>query len=561
MVFIGTGILLFKQFTVDPALYGGIGTSNYFALLLCAMVACVGLVKIPGEVCRGDVAAFVLFVYLLIHASVFHALQSREFYMCLSYFALYVVFRVINGMRLDDYVALAVMVCGIYQSFLVFGQLLGYEASNHFRFVVTGSFFNPGPCGIFLAGVFVLSVALLQKGYRKVGFSLPFVRYVVALVSLGMTLVAMVPTLSRAGWLGAAVGMILLYRQKIVRYIHERRYRVWMVLVVLVFLSLVYGLKTDSANGRLFIWRNVFSAYAEAPLFGVGINGFGHAYADAQHDYFKARNALEQEHEYTKRAGVVESAFNEPLALFLLLGTIGGGLGVCVLFFKLRRLTGYGCMVVSLLVSSIFSYPFYVPSIVILFLFALAQLPDRKIQPVYGLNWLVYGTMSGISLYFNWGEYAHREAYKTWKQESFLYQGEYYEGVIKEYEKLYPILQHDFKFLFEYGHSLHKVGEYEKSNVILKKGTLYSADPMFWNVIGNNFLAMEQYDQSEEAYLRAYYTCPNRLYPLYLLTKLEASKGDSLKMNYYARVLLNKRPKVPSSAVDEMKLEIRKLTE
>ena len=204
----GVSLLFLSQFQVADRFYGGIDTSNYFTLLLGTMVATVGLVKIPRTLYWGDVVAFLLFVYFLVHTWATQAMQSREFYLSISYFALYAVFRVIKGMRLTNYAALAVLLCGIYQSYLVLEQLLGYEASNHTRFVVTGSFFNPGPCGIFLAGVFVLAVAMMEKGYRKVGINLMFVRYVIACVAFGMILVAMVPTMSRAGWIGAAVGVI-----------------------------------------------------------------------------------------------------------------------------------------------------------------------------------------------------------------------------------------------------------------------------------------------------------------------------------------------------------------
>ena len=49
--------------------------------------------KAPKALYRGDAMVFVLFVYLLIHASLTHAMQSREFYLSISYFGLYVVFR------------------------------------------------------------------------------------------------------------------------------------------------------------------------------------------------------------------------------------------------------------------------------------------------------------------------------------------------------------------------------------------------------------------------------------------------------------------------------------
>ena len=561
IVFLGGCMLLLSQFQVTDGLYGGIDISNYFALLLGAMVAIVCLVKAPKALYRGDAMVFVLFVYLLIHASLTHAMQSREFYLSISYFGLYVVFRVIRAMRLANYVSFAVMFGGIYQSCLVLGQLLGYGISNHLRFVVTGSFFNPGPCGIFLAGVFVLAVAMMKKGYRKVGINLMFVRYVTACVTFGVTLVALVPTMSRAGWIGALVGVMLLYRREIVAWGNTRRR--WVIgggiVGMIVVLTLFYLLKKDSANGRLFIWQNTVSAYWKTPLFGVGIDGFERAFAEAQHDYFEKEKVLEQDNRHVEMAGVVESAFNEPLALFLLLGAVGGVLAAMVLFFKLQRLTAYSCVAVALLVASFFSYTFYIPSIAIVFLFAVAQLPDRRVRGGRYVNVLMFGIMGIVVLFFDFREFGLREAYRKWKNNAVYYTWEDYQSVVKEYGKLYPVLKNDFKFLFEYGHSLHKVGRYEESNIMLKRGIRHSADPMFWNIAGNNYLALKQYDQGMTAYLRAYYTCPNRVYPLYLLTKLEAERGDTTMMNYYGRILLGKRPKVPSLAVDEMKFEIRKM--
>ena len=561
IVFLGGCMLLLSQFQVTDGLYGGIDISNYFALLLGAMVAIVCLVKAPKALYRGDAMVFVLFVYLLIHASLTHAMQSREFYLSISYFGLYVVFRVIRAMRLANYVSFAVMFGGIYQSCLVLGQLLGYGISNHLRFVVTGSFFNPGPCGIFLAGVFVLAVAMMKKGYRKVGFNLMFVRYVTACVTFGVTLVALVPTMSRAGWIGALVGVMLLYRREVVAWGNTRRR--WVIgggiVGMIVVLTLFYLLKKDSANGRLFIWQNTVSAYWKTPLFGVGIDGFERAFAEAQHDYFEKEKVLEQDNRHVEMAGVVESAFNEPLALFLLLGAVGGVLTAMVLFFKLQRLTAYSCVAVALLVASFFSYTFYIPSIAIVFLFAVAQLPDRRVRGGRYVNVLMFGIMGIVVLFFDFREFGRREAYRKWKNNAVYYTWEDYQSVVEEYGKLYPVLKNDFKFLFEYGHSLHKVGRYEESNIMLKRGIRHSADPMFWNIAGNNYLALKQYDQGMTAYLRAYYTCPNRVYPLYLLTKLEAERGDTTMMNYYGRILLGKRPKVPSLAVDEMKFEIRKM--
>ena len=560
-VFLGGCLLLWGQFREVPGLYGGIETANYFASLLGAMVATVWLVKPPAILYRGEVAVFALFVYLMVHVYATRASESREFYLSISYFALYAVFRVVKGMRLGNCLSLALLLGGIWQAGLVLGQLFGFESSHHIRFAVTGSFFNPGPCGIFLSGVFVLAVAVVRKGYRRMGMNLMFVRYAVACVAFGAALVAMVPTMSRAGWLGALVGTVLLYRREIAGRL--RRCRRWMVGAgvagLLVLLAVFYLFKKDSADGRLFIWRNTVEACLSSPFFGVGIDGFERAYAETQHDFFAERDVLVQDCRYTELAGVVESAFNEPLALVLLLGFAGGSLAVTVLYFKLRRLTEYGCVAVALLVSSLFSYTFYIPSVVLLFLFALSQLPDRRIGRVRWVNAVMYGMMGVVALFFGFREYGHREVYREWKTNSIYYTGKDYRNAVDSYASCYPALRNDFRYLFEYGHSLHKAGHYEESNAILKRGTRYSADPMFWNVMGNNYLALKEYDLARQAYLRAYYTCPNRVYPLYLLTKLEAARKDTAGMHYYGRLLLEKRPKVPSTAVEEMKFEVRKI--
>ena len=69
IVFLGGCMLLLSQFQVTDGLYGGIDISNYFALLLGAMVAIVCLVKAPKALYRGDAMVFVLFVYSASHDS------------------------------------------------------------------------------------------------------------------------------------------------------------------------------------------------------------------------------------------------------------------------------------------------------------------------------------------------------------------------------------------------------------------------------------------------------------------------------------------------------------
>ena len=70
---------------------------------------------------------------------------------------------------------------------------------------------------------------------------------------------------------------------------------------------------------------------------------------------------------------------------------------------------------------------------------------------------------------------------------------------------------------------------------------------------------MKQYPQAESAFLKASHMVPNRLYPLYLLAKMYHESGQTDKAITTARLLLEKAPKVPSSATEEMKRDMQKL--
>ena len=80
---------------------------------------------------------------------------------------------------------------------------------------------------------------------------------------------------------------------------------------------------------------------------------------------------------------------------------------------------------------------------------------------------------------------------------------------------------------------------------------------MYHNVIGNNYKALRNYREAEAAYLTAYYTLPNRLYPLYLLAKLYDEQGDRKKFADMANIVLNFTPKVESINTENLKKEIQ----
>ena len=96
-----------------------------------------------------------------------------------------------------------------------------------------------------------------------------------------------------------------------------------------------------------------------------------------------------------------------------------------------------------------------------------------------------------------------------------------YSKIIDDYIRLYPQLNHDPKFVFEYAMMLNAEKRYEQADSILLRGLRISCDPMFYNVKGRNYHEMGAYRKAEACYMNATYLIPERIYPYYLLTKCQ----------------------------------------
>ena len=90
------------------------------------------------------------------------------------------------------------------------------------------------------------------------------------------------------------------------------------------------------------------------------------------------------------------------------------------------------------------------------------------------------------------------------------------EAFIKDYYELFPLLNDNPQFLFDFGSLLRDCGRYNDSNAMLRQGTSLSADPMFHILMGRNYEDMEEYDKADSLYDHAFrMSQPNRIYPLY----------------------------------------------
>ena len=85
---------------------------------------------------------------------------------------------------------------------------------------------------------------------------------------------------------------------------------------------------------------------------------------------------------------------------------------------------------------------------------------------------------------------------------------------------------------------------------------------MILNIIGKNYQALGQPKVAEHWYVRSTHRLPNRIYPYYLLAKLYAEHLEIFpreKLEWAARMVLEKEAKVESTAIRQMREDVKKL--
>lgn len=141
-----------------------------------------------------------------------------------------------------------------------------------------------------------------------------------------------------------------------------------------------------------------------------------------------------------------------------------------------------------------------------------------------------------------------------------LYHNQAYKKAAREYAKLYEILKHQPEFLFEGAQCFRKTNQPEHAAKWLERAVKLSSDPMFYYVMALNEQALGRYPQAERHLWYAIAILPDRIYPYYLLAKLYAEPAffQPDKMQEAVKVVMFRKPKVESTAIRQMREELKK---
>ena len=456
------------------------------------------------------------------------------------------------------------------------GQIVGIYPSNHSLFVLTGTFYNPGPYSGYLAAV--LPIAL----YRIMIFNgkkdrLSVVQYYLSMCVLLLICCVLPAGMSRAAWFASLLscGYVVLrvYHVRVKSIVSEHRHAVLGMLILgLLFVSGAYFMKRDSADGRLLIWKITSQAIAGNPWGEENGRTFSAIYGDAQERYFTDCEYSESE---AWVAGTPDFAFNEYLQTAVEYGVWVSVLLVTVLLMLLKiagsrkHLAGMGGCLVSLMVFACFSYPLHIPAIVSVWLLAVIVLSGEGLVMIkrkrYAVAVLLPVVVAGLTVSVNmYGMYYVRtRAVREWMPVRVLYHSGAFKAAVEEYGKLYDKMSWNKDFCFEYGRSLYKAENYAEAEKVLLKAMTVSGDPMILNILGRNAQESGEYGKAEMYLLRSTRRLPERVYPHYLLVKLYAEPEcfDRGKLIREAEYVLNADPKVNSTAIREMRQEVKKILE
>lgn len=483
-------------------------------------------------------------------------------------------------------ITLFFILTGLIEALWGLKQLYGFSPSQHSLFKTTGSFFNPGPYAGYLAMILPLAFYYILNDYRifKSRFKyiyIPFyIRWGISLLSFFSILLVLPATMSRASWIAGILGCLisgslyLLKTRDLKMYIKRFKKKLIFFLLGIIFIAIagligVYHLKKDSADGRTLIWKTSMEVIKKYPL-GVGLGNFSGVYGEKQAEYFASQKSTLQEQLV---AGNPEYGFNEYLQICIEFGVIPFLVFILIIIYtvyvgiKKKKYAVIGSFI-SLLTFAFMSYPFSVLPFLISFVFLIIVSSSRDYSRIQsytsksfwgiGILLLIFSSIAFMSIY---NRYPLYEAYKKWNKSKILYSVNIYKDVNEEYVKIYPYLNHEIQFLFEYAQSLSKTEQYEESNKVLDQAMKISCDPMLYNVMGKNYQALRNYNLAEQYFNKAAMIVPSRLYPYYLLAKLYDEMQDGERVCEMAQFIQSKEAKVHSTAVNEMREEMKSICE
>ena len=443
----------------------------------------------------------------------------------------------------------------IYGNIQYFGLLL--HGTN---FKIVGNFDNP-------AGYASMLTLSLPFVLHFTSFNKRCIKYIAWIVFI-IICTAVVLSASRVGILVVLVLIILFVLKQNKALLNVVIWKkIVFVFLLSIIISFLYYAKKDSADGRILIWRCTVDMIKEKPLFGHGYKSFEAKYMLYQAHYFEQY----PESNFALLADNVKHPFNEFLLLISEFGLIAFLLLVLFfirlaqIYFKNQNEKSFMLLLVwvAILILSCFSYPFQYPFTWLIVGFSVGSLSALSNQnnKQFQIYWIPKIFVSFLSITLLW--FTVREMYYVNKWYNIANQTTFGKThtIIREYECLYPYMDKNACFIYNYAARLNYVNDIEKSTEILTACEKIFNDYDVQMLKADNYKKQHDFYKAKDCYTLASRMCPNRFIPLYELANIYDSINQPDRALKLAIEIVNKPVKIPSATISSIKMKMKKRAE
>lgn len=325
--------------------------------------------------------------------------------------------------------------------------------------------------------------------------------------------------------------------------------RLLVLLGCIILLATLYCYKRDSADGRALIWAVSLKMISEKPFLGWGEYGFSSSYMPAQAIFLKDF----PEGGLSYLADNISHPFNEFLLFCINYGVIGFAMLLCLMVLLANRIVRIGntrkslylAILLTLVVLSMFSYPFTVPVIWLASTFLICV-----VLPLCCLNTPRLRIPVVILLCFGilWILVQNRHICAVWQWQDLQTSSSPIEVVHKKYNRLYRHLDKNPSFLYNYGAWLHHNGYYWESLGILSECVKTYDDYNVELLIADNHKQLGNTKKAIETFEHANAMVPCRFLPLYHEMTIYEANGDYVNAVRIAKRIVTKPVKIGHSA-------------
>lgn len=473
----------------------------------------------------------------------------------------YVASRIIPE-KFYKYMFIIICVWGFIEVVIsMFQQLVWFE-SNHYDFAVTGTFGNPGPLGCFLAVSCCIPAFYIYRHLQEKKFKLVVLHFIIAI----FIMYGIVQTGSRAALVSILISCLFLFysisKRKHSSVLSSILIKFLVMLIIFSFVTTVYFLRKDSADGRLLIWYNTANMIKDHPFLGFGTGGWLANYMYYQADYF-------YQNPNSTYIMLVDNTFY-PYNEFLYIMAEQGLVGMLLVLALIYVLCHYKesspmdrimkSIFVSYLSFSFFSYPTSIFPLCIVFTAIIGMLKSPIVKcikisssRVYVLISLFVVSTIGLSL---WSYSTYYKAYN--KILVLVNSKKTFDNNSLALDRLLPLFCYNPQLMYLYSKLSHGKYSLDKELSLLQAAAKVAPTSDLYYKMGDIWRLKGETDRAEQFYKLSIRMIPHRITPKYRLFLLYVERNDKDSAVKLGNIILRQSVKKEGTKTLRMKMEVQK---